>query len=370
MPRSQYVSHIRRIVVKIGSASITERGVISPEKIDRFASQIADLVRKGYEVLVVSSGSITAGSGELCRDLAHLTIPQKQALAAVGQTLLMNEYRQAFKHYDICVGQILMTEDDVKNRRRFLNLRNTCNTLINMGVVPVINENDSVVVKEIKLGDNDTLSVHVANMVEAQLLVLLSDINGFYHNLSDPEPADIIHTISDEIIRSAGGSGSKYGTGGMMTKVAAADVIIRSGEMMVIARADEDNVLGRIVRGEKVGTLFAAPEGTYMPGRKRWISFNMKSKGTLTVDDGAHRALTEKKKSLLAIGIIGYTGEFYPGDAVDIQHNGTTFAKGIVNYSVSDMELVMGKRTDEIEEVAGGMLYNEVIHRDNMIVFP
>ncbi len=368
MPRSEYVTHIKRIVVKIGSSSITDDGRVCSDKIDSFVDQLHDLTSRGYEVLVVSSGSITAGAGETGKKLKHLTIPQKQALASVGQTLLMNEYRRSFQRYGLCVGQILMTEDDVKNRRRFLNLRNTCNTLLKMKIVPVINENDSVAVKEIKLGDNDTLSVYVANMVEAQLLVLLSDIDGFYHDLDDEAPADIIHRITPEIKKAAGGSGTEYGTGGMMTKINAADIIIRSGEMMVIARTEEENVLPRILNGERIGTLFVSDKEKYLPGKKRWISFNMKSKGVVTVDEGAHSALVHKKKSLLAIGITNAEGSFGPGDAVEIEHGGTMFAKGVVNYSDTDLRKIIGKKSSEIDKILGERLYDEVIHRDNLII--
>jgi glutamate 5-kinase len=369
MPRSSYVSHVKRIVVKIGSSSLTSEGILSPYKIDRLVDEIAELSTRGYEVLIVSSGSITAGAGELGREIRHLSIPQKQALASVGQTLLMNEYRRSFKRFGKSVGQILMTEDDVKNRRRFLNLRNTCNTLIRMGVIPVINENDSVVVKEIKLGDNDTLSVHVTNMVEAHLLILLSDINGFYYNLNDEKPADIIFEITDQIKNSAGPSSTRFGTGGMLTKINAADIIITSGEMMVIADAKEENVLTKIVEGKCVGTLFVNNESNSLPGKKRWISFNMNVKGYLTVDNGAKKALVENKKSLLAIGIVKTEGKYSPGDAVEISYDGVSFAKGIVNYSNDDMEQIVGKKTNEIEIILGTIPYDEVIHRDNLILY-
>ncbi|MBN2435123.1 MAG: glutamate 5-kinase [Spirochaetes bacterium] len=369
MPRKDYLKSVRRVVVKIGSSSITENGRISEKRIETFVRDIAAVKSRGYEVIVVSSGAISAGAGEAKIALEHLAIPVKQALAAVGQTVLMNSYRHAMQQHGIMAGQILMTEDDVKNRRRFLNLRNTINALLKMNAVPVINENDSVAVQEIKVGDNDTLSVHVAHMAEAQLLILLSDVDGFYRDLSDDEPIDVVHKIDENIRAMAGGSGSRYGTGGMQTKINAADKVIKSGEMMVIASAAEKSVIERIVSGEKLGTLFIHPDDVTMPGRKRWISFNMNEKGSVTVDDGAYRALAEKKKSLLAIGVVSVEGSFSPGDAVSIIHNNRSIGKGVVNYSNEELNKIAGVRSDKIASVLGREYYDEVIHRDNLIVF-
>ncbi|MDA3900578.1 MAG: glutamate 5-kinase [Spirochaetes bacterium] len=369
MPRKEYLQNVRRLVVKIGSSSITDNGRICAKKIETFVRDVLAVKSKGYEVIVVSSGAITAGAGESGIELGHLTIPVKQALAAVGQTVLMNQYRDSMKSNGVMVGQILMTEDDVKNRRRFLNLRNTINALLKMGAVPIINENDSVAVKEIKVGDNDTLSVHVAHMTEAQLLILLSDVNGFYRDLSDKEPIDIVHEIDDDIRTCAGGSGSRYGTGGMQTKISAADKVIKSGEMMVIASASEPSVIERIVAGEKMGTLFIHPDDITMPGRKRWISFNMNEKGLVVIDKGAYRALFEQKKSLLAIGITSVSGVFSPGDAVVIKYQDAIVGKGIVNYSSDELVKIAGIRSDAIASVLGREYYDEVIHRDNLIIY-
>lgn len=369
MPRKEYVASVRRIVVKIGSSSLTREGKISIEKMARFVEQVSDLCSKGYEIVIVSSGAITAGAGLLGRNMEHLAIPEKQALAAVGQSRLMEEYRRLFGVRNLEVGQILMTEDDVKNRRRFLNLRNTINTLLKMNIVPVVNENDSVVVKEIKLGDNDTLSVHVANMVEAQLLVLLSDVDGLYRDLKDPAPIDTVNYISDEVRNLAGGTGSKYGSGGMHTKLNAADIMIRSGEMMVIANAKEESVLKRIIEGERVGTLFVHADDINLPGKKRWIEFNMKAKGAVHIDDGAVKALVNDKKSLLAIGIAGVEGPFKVGDAITIVNNGKVIAKGISNYSSERVDTIKGFSSSRIFEIYGQEYYEEVVHRDNMIVY-
>jgi len=366
MPRSDYVSTVRRIVVKIGSSSISDSNGISGEKVSRFAGQISQLMNEGYEVVVVTSGAISAGVAECRRSRESLTVPQKQALAAVGQNVLMGVYREAFSRHSITIGQILMTEDDVKNRHRFLNIRNTMNMLLHMNVVPVINENDTVVVTEIRFGDNDTLSAHVAQLVEADLLILLSDIDGFYYDLSDPAPADIISAIDDKIRTCAGDAGSSHGTGGMRTKLSAADMMLRSGEMMVIADSSSDEVLTRILKGEKVGTLFAPADYSYLSGKKKWILFHARPVGRLIVDEGARRALVNKNSSLLPIGIIQIEGHFKPGDTVDVVFENTPFARGIVNYSSEEVAMIKGRKSSAIQELLGDEYYDEVLHRDNL----
>lgn len=369
MPRRELLRNVRRIVVKIGSSLITEDGAISNRRILRLVRDIAGLIRKGYEVVVVSSGAISAGCGALKKDRRLLSIPEKQATAAVGQILLMNEYRACFKKEGFEIGQILLTEDDVKHRRRFLNSRHTMNTLIEMGVVPVVNENDSVVVKEIKFGDNDTLSAHVANIVQADLLILLSDIDGFYMDLEDPFPVEEIYKIDENLIARAGGSGSVHGTGGMVTKLRAADIIIKSGEKMIIANGNVVGVLGRIMKGEKVGTIFVGKSSS-LKGKKRWIAFSAHVRGSVVIDDGAVRALVEKKKSLLATGITEVKGKFDLGDAVEvIDQSGTPVGKGIVNYTSEELEKIKGKKTGEIRAVLGEAFFDEVINRDNLILY-
>ncbi|HOP62949.1 MAG TPA: glutamate 5-kinase [Spirochaetota bacterium] len=367
MKRSELARLAKRIVVKIGSSSITENDKISSEKIFKFASEISSLKKSGYEVILVTSGAISSGAGLLDIKRGKLTIPEKQALAAVGQTLLMNEYRECFAKLGYTVGQVLLTEDDMRHRRRFLNARNATNALLNMGVIPVINENDTVVVSEIKFGDNDSLSAHVYNLIEADLLILLSDIDGFYNNLSDPEPVYEIDRITDEIISRAGGTGSSHGTGGMITKIKAAEMIIKLGGKMIIADGNITGILTRIMKGEKVGTLFAG-ENVKVPGRKKWISMR-KPKGTVTIDDGAVKALINGKKSLLASGIIDVTGRFDMGDIIEIVDPAfVSIAKGIVNYKSEELKIIMGKRTSEIKHILGSEYFDEVINRDDMVI--
>jgi glutamate 5-kinase len=369
VPRSKRLKKVKRIVVKIGTSNITEDGAISPRRIAELSADIISLIRSGYQAVVVTSGAISAGADAMKRNRENLTIPEKQALASIGQTILMNEYGSCFSGAGIPVGQILLTEDDVKNRLRFINARHTFNSLMDMGVVPIVNENDSVATGEIRIGDNDTLSAHVANIVEADLLILLSDVDGFYRDLSDPEPVEEITEIDGRIRKMAGGAGSIHGTGGMMTKINAAEIVIKSGEMMVIANGRNKNVLSRIMKGEVLGTLFIGSAES-MPSRKRWIAFNEKVKGAIFIDNGAVSAIRDRKKSLLATGITGVEGKFSQGDAVEITDgSGAAIGKGIVNYSAGELKKIKGKKSSEIRDVLGGTFFDEVINRDYMIIF-
>ena len=368
MPRSQYLKRVKTIVVKVGSSLITNSNGISAECVDKLVDDVVFLIKKKYKVVIVSSGAISAGSAVMKKKRMLCTIPEKQALAAIGQSILMDVYRGCFNKRGYEVGQILLTEDDVKHRRRFLNARHTLNALLDMGVVPIVNENDSVVIKEIKFGDNDTLSAHVANIVQADLLILLSDIDGFYWDEHDEEPVSEIIEINDEVRKRCRGAGSEHGTGGMVTKIKAGEIVIKSGEMMIIANGKTENILKRIVQGEKIGTLFSGK--TQLKSKKRWLAFNVKSKGKLTIDDGAVKALKENKKSLLAIGITNIEGSFDLGDAVEIvDTKGTIIGKGIVNYTSDELHKIKGKNTQEIKKIFGSKYYEEVINRDDLIMF-
>jgi len=368
VPRKTLISNVKRIVVKVGTSTISQKGKLSPAKMSHIVSNVAELARQGYQIVIVSSGAISAGASALNKEKAGLTIPEKQAMAAVGQAILINEYRKLFGREGLSVGQILLTEDDVKHRRRFLNARNTLETLLDLGVVPVINENDSVVVKEIKFGDNDTLSAHVAGLINADLLVLLSDIRGFYWDLSDPDPVEEIHRITDEVMARCGDAGSEHGTGGMVTKIRAAEIILRFGEKMIITHGGEKDVLLRIMRGEKVGTIFT---GTARPlsSRKKWLAARS-HKGGVIIDDGAVDAVVNRKKSLLASGIVSVSGSFDMGDTVEILSTGRKrIGKGIVKYNHEELQMIMGKKTRDIEKILGIRFYDEVIHRDDMVIY-
>lgn len=368
MPRNKISSNVKRIVVKIGSSSLTNEDGLSKDKVSFFVSQISDIVKSGYEVVIVSSGAVSAGVGKTGIERCSMSIPLRQAMASVGQTILMNEYKTAFMEHGINIAQILMTEDDVKDRKRFLNIKNTINELLKLNIVPIVNENDTVVVTEIKFGDNDTLSAHVTNICDADLLILLSDIDGFYNDLSDSEPVDIIHNIDNEIFKKAGGTGSKHGTGGMVTKLKAAEIVMKYGQIMAIANSSEKDVLKKILSGKKTGTVFFNP-GEKLSSRKKWINYNLKSRGKIFVDSGAEIALVEKKKSLLPIGITSVEGNFHSGDAVEIFSGNKLIGKGISNYSSVEIKLIKRKQNSEIQTILGDNFYDEVIHRDNMSIF-
>lgn len=362
------LERVRRVVVKIGSSSLTHKGKLSSDKMRVFAQDIASLRRSGIEVIIVSSGAISAGCGRMKCPRENLSVPRKQALAAVGQTILMNEYRAIFVEEGFDVAQILLTEEDFKNRERYLNIRNTMNELLHMGVIPIVNENDTVAVKEIKVGDNDTLSAYVSVIADASLLVLLTDIDGFYYDLKSGRPEPLITAIDARVLAASGGSGSLHGTGGMLTKIRAADMVMKSGQMMIIAPAAEENVISRIVAGEEIGTLFS-PHAKAVRGRKRWISFNMAVRGRILIDAGAEKALTAGKKSLLASGITGCTGKFASGDGVEIAGaDGNILARGITNFSSDEILLVKGRKSGEIKKILGDAFYEEVVHRDNLIL--
>jgi len=368
MPRKNHLKGVKKIVIKVGTSTIAEDGKLSRKKISRIADGVASLIKRGYHIVVVSSGAITAGAGALNKKKELLTIPERQALAAVGQSILINEYRASFRKRGLDVGQILLTEDDIKNRMRYLNARNTFHALLHMGVVPIVNENDSVVVKEIKFGDNDTLSAYVTSLVDADLLILLSDVDGFYMDLGDPSPVDEITEITEDILARAKGSGSSYGTGGMYTKILAAELIIRFGEMMIIARGSEKNVLARIMKGERIGTIFTGKDRS-LGSRKKWLALR-KANGFLTIDDGAVRALQDGKKSLLASGILSAQGEFDMGDPVEISSaQGRLIGKGIVNYSRDELVKIKGKKSQEIKKILGSKYFDEVINRDDLILY-
>ncbi len=367
MQRSDFFLKTKRIVVKIGSSSITESDNISSLKISKFATDISNLKKMGYDVAIVTSGAISTGAGVLNLSRTNLSIPEKQALAAVGQAVLMNEYRKCFDKLGHNIGQILLTEDDMRSRKRFLNARNALDALFKMNVIPVINENDTVTVSEIKFGDNDTLSAHVFNLIEADLLILLSDIDGFYHELDDPEPIYEIFKITDDLRQRAGGAGTAHGTGGMITKVNAAEMIMRFGGLMIIADGGESGILTKIMSGERRGTLFAG-EKVKITERKKWISMR-KTRGSIAIDDGAVQALVGRKKSLLATGVVDVSGKFDMGDIVEITDAETRIiAKGIVNYKSDELLLIKGKKTAEIKSLLNGHFFDEVINRDDMII--
>jgi glutamate 5-kinase len=364
-------SKAKRIVIKVGTSNLSAKNYrLEPRKVEKLAKDIVELKRRGKEVILVTSGAIGAGIGKLDLKQRPRDIKVLQATAAVGQNILMSTYDRYFANYDQTIAQILLTHAAFFNRQRYLNLRNTLVTLLKSDIIPIINENDTVAVDEIKLGDNDNLSALVTSNLDADLLIILSDVDGLY--TSNPkrskkaELISVVEEITPEIERIAE-TGGKRGVGGMKTKIQAAKVVINAGIPMVIANGGEENILLRIMEGERVGTFFM-PRKRKMTDREQWILFAASPNGRIKVDEGAKTALVKNGGSLLPSGIIGVEKEFVSGDTVSIvDAEGVEFAKGISNYSSSDIEKIKGLQSREIEHVLGRKDYNEVVYRGNLV---
>ncbi len=368
---SQMITEAKRIVVKVGTSSLTyANGKLNLPQIDLLARQLTDLYNQGKEVVLVSSGAIATGMGRLGLEEKPKDIPQKQALAAVGQGVLLHLYEKMFAEYGQIVAQLLLTKADLDNHMRFLNARNTLLALLKMGIIPIINENDTVSIDEIRIGDNDTLAATVGVLIEADLVILLSDIQGLYESDPRKNPAakmlEVVEKIDNSIESLAGAAGSNLGTGGMVTKIMAAKIANNAGIPLVIAHGAEENVLAKIVKGENVGTLFLAND--VKPHlRKCWITFGCKLSGAVIVDDGAKNALISNGKSLLSSGIKAVEGNFSKGAVVSIcDENKREFARGMVNYSSKELDIIKGAKSREIYDLLGYKDYDEVIHRDNL----
>ncbi len=363
---------MKRLVIKIGSNLIAsaEKG-LNIRRLRAITGDISDIVDRGIEPVIVSSGAIAAGLRKLGLRERPRDIKLKQAAAAIGQSSLMWAYEHNLARYNKKVAQVLLTRDDITDRLRYINAKNTLLTLINRGVIPVINENDPVAVDEIKFGDNDLLAALVAGLVEADMLVILSDVNGLYTKDPEQRGARLIETVDEittEIENMAGKSGSIVGTGGMYSKVLSAKQANNYGIPVVIMSGKKKGLLTRLINGEKIGTYFR-PRPLKMPSRKGWIAYGIKSKGALYLDDGAVHAITMKGKSLLPSGILKVGGEFKVGDAVScLSSDGKRIAKGLTNYSSDEIKLIIGRKTSEIEKTLGYKYSDEVIHRDNLVV--
>ena len=367
------LARVRRLVVKVGSGQITSPGEgLDARRIGALAADLAELVGERREVVLVSSGAIVAGTARLGLPARRRSIPETQAAAAVGQSALMWHYEQAFKRHGIKVGQVLLTAQDISDRGRYLNARNTLLALLDFGVLPVVNENDTVAVDEIKVGDNDNLAALVAHLVDADLLVLLTDVDGLYTADPGRDPSarrlETVEAVTDDIRRLCFDEAGRVSVGGMATKLEAAQKAGASGIPMVIANGRDAGALGRLLRGEPVGTYFL-PRDDRLAARKRWIAFAVPPQGRLTVDAGARRALTEKGKSLLPSGLVDVAGEFHAGEVVALTElEGDEFARGLVNYDASELRKIRGAKTAEIEKALGYKGLAEVIHRDNLVV--
>ena len=369
--RQSYFKAAKRLVVKVGSNVLTADQGLNLPVIYALSRQISLLMENGVEVLLVSSGAMASGQKKIGLTKRPDEIPKRQAMAAVGQPGLMLEYEKAFGVYDIKVAQILLTGDDLNaSRTRYLNARNTINTLLSWNIIPIINENDTVVVDEIKFGDNDNLSAMIAFLMNADFLINLTDIDGLYtgdpRKQTDVELIFEVDTIDDRIEKIAGDIPGTLGTGGMLSKIKAAAKTTNAGIPMVIANGLEADILIKLFSGETYGTFFI-PVKEKLSSRKCWIGYNIKPKGTIRIDTGAAKAILKRGKSLLPGGIIAVEGDFDVGDAVElIGGDNSRMAVGLVNYSSSDISKIMGCKTDQIQDCLGQKRYDEVIHRDNL----
>ncbi len=371
--RKKIVKKAKRIVIKIGSGVITTgQGKIDEDVIKKIVLQTSLLVKNGYEVLIVSSGAIAAGKMELDINKPLLTIPSKQAAAAVGQSRLIGSYEKYFKKKKQKAALVLLTHDDLSNRRRYLNAQNALTTLLSYHVIPIINENDTVAVHEIKFGDNDTLSALVAHLVQADLLIVLSHVDGLF--TTDPARNEIgslipfVEKITPKIQKIAGKNSSPTGVGGMHTKLKAAKIAADSGIATIIVNGNIDGIITKVLKGNDLGTLFL-PSEDKLTSRKHWIAHTLKTKGKLILDDGAKKAVLKKGKSLLPSGISEIVGQFDSGSAVScLDSRKIEICRGMVNYSSKDLKKIIGKHTSKIEELLGFKVYDEVIHRDNIAI--
>jgi glutamate 5-kinase len=360
-------------VVKVGTNVLANAaGHLDRHRIESLAGQVARIRAAGHRLVLVSSGAIGAGVGKLGLGKRPTDLPHLQACAAVGQSALMQLYQEALNPFGIPAAQILLTASDFDSRVRYLNARNTIGTLFEFNALPIINENDTVSIAEIKFGDNDALAAMVANLLQAPLLVLLTNVDGLYSADPRVDPtASLVATvphIDSRIAGMAGATKSDLGTGGMKSKLRAARLATAAGGAVIMANGSLDGILDRVFAGEPVGTLFL-PHGESVPAWKRWLGFTAQPKGSLTVDAGARRAVVEKGTSLLPVGVKGVHGEYGKGDVVTILDlDGREIARGLSNYSATETRKIMGLARSQIQQTIGSLPYDELIHRDNLAV--
>ncbi len=372
--RDDVVLSARTWVVKVGTSVLTgPDGTLDPARIDHLAQQISTVMDHGRKVALVSSGAVGAGMGQLGWKRRPDNLPQLQAAAAVGQAYLIRAYDEGLRRHGRHAAQLLLTHEDFDSRPRYLNMRNTLNALFESDAVPIINENDTISVDEIRFGDNDRLAAMVTNLLQAPLLVILSVVDGLYRSepgatAHGPELVPLVAQIDDNILGLAGAGKSSLGTGGMRSKLAAARQVTHAGGSVIIASGTKPEPLTRILAGEPSGTLFLAHGSTHK-ARKRWIGLTARPRGYFVVDSGARRALESGTTSLLAIGVTEVEGEFEKGDVVGIRDpTGHEFARGLTNYATADATRIRGLRTHEVRRELGATVYDEVVHRDNLVL--
>ena len=370
--RASIFYNARRVVVKVGSNVLTEDHGLNLKAIRSISRQICRLIDGGIEIILISSGAMASGIRKVGLDKRPDEIPKRQAIAAVGQAGLIMEYEKAFARYHKKVAQILLTGDDLNNRKRYLNARNTLCMLLSWQVVPIINENDTVMIEEIQFGDNDNLAAMITLLMDADILVNLTDIDGLYtkdpRTNPDADFIPMVSTIGEDIKKIAGDIPGALGTGGMLSKINAAKKVTAAGVPMVIANGGRPDVLKKLFSGKDVGTFFT-PKKKKLKSRKCWIAFTLKPKGVIRIDDGAAAAILNRGKSLLPSGIVGVEGEFSVGAPVEFRKtDDETLGTGLVNYSSTDIRKIMGLKSSQIKNCLGHKPYDDVIHRDNLAV--
>ena len=366
------IGNAQRIVVKVGTSTLLHpNGKINLYRIEHLARELADLASQGREVILVTSGAIGVGMLRMGLSQRPDSPQEKQALAAVGQVQLMHLYDKFFTEYGQVVGQVLLTKENFANHSQYINGRNTILTMLKNNVLPVINENDAVTIAEVKIGDNDTLSATVAAMVDADVLIILSDIDGVYDANPQTHPeAKLLHEIPEitqAVEQLAGGAGSNVGTGGMATKIEAAKIAVASGVTMFIASGSGNGILRAILQGEEIGTVFP-PRPAHLRARKGWLAFGRRISGVLFVDEGCVKAL-KAGSSLLAAGITATEGNYPAGSTVRVLTNDyQEIARGTINYAAETIEKIKGRKTSDFAGLIQGEIHDEVIHRDNMVL--
>jgi glutamate 5-kinase len=369
------LSRAKRLVVKVGTGTLTDaQGQFDRQNCARLAAELAEVAR-GRRVVLVTSGAVALGAeklGLVRQKGKRWDIPTKQAAAAVGQPLLMAAWGEALGQHGLVTGQVLLTADDLASRRRFLNARRTFDRLLEEGAIPVVNENDTVAVEEIKVGDNDTLAALVAGCVEADAVVMLTDVEGLYDRNPSLPGAELLREVArvtPEVERIAGGAGSERSTGGMATKVRAARRLAAQGVVTALLSGRRPRALPGLLAGERLGTVFARGDER-LSSRKGWLAAAARGKGTILVDPGARRALSEQGRSLLPSGVRGVEGQFGIGDPVDIAvEAGRPFARGLAGYAADEVRRIAGLKTSEIERALGYKYLDEVVHRNDLVVF-
>ena len=366
------IKNAKRWVVKVGSSLVTNNGLgLDRSAIEQWAGQLVAMQKNGIQVVLVSSGAVAEGVARLNLKSRPRQVHLQQAAAAVGQMGLVQAYETCFMQHGVHAAQILLTHSDLSDRTRYLNARSTLMTLLEMGTVPVVNENDTVATAELCFGDNDTLAALVANLINAEVLVLLTDQEGLFS--ADPrknQGATLVSQASanDSSLQQMAGTGSSLGRGGMLTKISAAKLAARSGASTIIANGREALVLIRLSQGEAIGTLLEADKEP-VTARKQWLAGQLSVKGKLTLDAGAVRVLQNSGKSLLAVGIVSSSGRFSRGDVVScIDESGTEIARGLINYDADEVQKLQGRSSNKIEELLGYAGEEEIVHRDNLII--